>query len=82
MIVFKNPRDRNQFGNLARQVWPTNSKSLQKAYDDATSKPHGYLFLDLCQETNEKLRFLTNIFDKNIVAYTPNEEKHESIELT
>lgn len=73
IAVFKNPRDKSQFSYLARQIYPENPKALQNAYIDATRKPHGYLFLDLTQDTNDLLRFKTNIFpnDKVPIVYAP-----------
>jgi len=47
IVVFKNPRDRAQIRHLARQVYPDYPKFLEEAYYDATSRPHGYLLLDL-----------------------------------
>jgi hypothetical protein len=47
---------------LAHQVLPEDSKGLYKAYLDATQKPHGYLVLDLAQNTDNRLRFRTIIF--------------------
>jgi hypothetical protein len=61
-VVFKNPRDKAQFSHLARQVHPTNPKFLQEAYENATSRPHGYLLLDLKQSTPEALRYRSQIF--------------------
>lgn len=65
MVVFKNPRDQQQFQHLARQVYPENSKDLLRIYKEATSIPHNYLLIDLTQEISEILRFRTNIFNKN-----------------
>jgi hypothetical protein len=62
LVALKNVRDRNQFSFLARQVLPEDSASLCKAYSDATKNPHGYLILDFDQETNDLLRFRTNVF--------------------
>lgn len=62
MVIFKNPRDRSQFSFLARQMYPNNSKFLEEAYADATSKPHGYLFIDLKQSTHDSFRIRANIF--------------------
>ena len=61
MVYFKHPRDRSQITNLARQVFPQNVKFLQGAYDNATHKAHGYLFLDFKQTTPDEIRFRTNI---------------------
>jgi hypothetical protein len=45
LVVFINPRDSAQFSNLARQMYPNNSKYLEECYNDATKIPHGYLFI-------------------------------------
>lgn len=65
LIVFKNPRDQQQFQYLARQIYPEKSKDLLKIYKEATSTPHNYLLIDLTQEISDTLRFRTNIFSKN-----------------
>lgn len=65
LIVFKNPRDQQQFQYLARQIYAENSRDLLKIYKEATTKPHNYLLIDLTQEVNEILRFRTNIFNNN-----------------
>ena len=71
IVVFKNPRDAAQISYLARQICPENPKFIQEAYKDATSVPHGYLLLDLKQNTNDAIRFRTQIFDENPVIYVP-----------
>lgn len=72
LVVFKNPRDRSQFLHLARQLYPENPSELVKVYKEATSLPHGYLLIDLAQETPEALRFRTQIFNGNFtVVYCP-----------
>ena len=73
IVLLKNTRDKNQFTHLARQVYPEDSACLYKAYLEATDKRHGYLVLDFSQDTDDRLRFRTNIFpDKGPPAiYTP-----------
>jgi hypothetical protein len=71
IVVYKNPRDKNQVAHLARQVYPENWRGLHKAFLDATKQPHGYLLLDLCQDTPDLLRFRTNIFDEHPLVYAP-----------
>lgn len=73
IVVFKNPRDRAQIRHLARQVYPDDPKFLEEAYHDATSRPHGYLLLDLKQSTPDEYRFRTCIFpaDTTHYAYVP-----------
>lgn len=76
IVIFKNPRDRAQIRYLAQQVYPENPKFLQEVYNDATSKPHGYLLLDLKQDTSDNCRFRTSIFpdDKYHYVYVPRKE--------
>lgn len=73
IIYFKNPRDRTQIRHLARQVFPDNPKFVEEAYKDATTEPHGYLMIDLKQNTNDICRFKTKVFpcDENCVVYVP-----------
>ena len=61
IILFKNPRDAGQIQTLAQQLFPGKTKYLIDAYKQATSRPHGYLVLDLTQSTLEKHRVLSNI---------------------
>ena len=69
IVVFKNPRDRAQIRHLARQVYPDDPKFLEEAYYDATSRPHGYLLLDLKQSTPDEYRFRTCIFPEDMYHY-------------
>jgi len=46
---------------LASQLYPEYSVGLYNAYLDATQEVHGYLLLDLTQNT-DGLRFRTRIF--------------------
>lgn len=73
VIYFKNPRDRTQIRHLARQVYPDSPKFVEEAYKDATMKAHGYLLIDLKQDTNDMCRFKSNIypFDLSCVVYLP-----------
>lgn len=67
--IFKNPRDKSQVEYLARQISPRNPKALVAVFEDATQKPHSYLFLDLTQECPDEFRFRSNLFDRPIVVY-------------
>ena len=66
LILFKNPRDAAQISYLARQMFPGNPKLLQEAYADATTKPYGYLLIDLKTTTPESYRLRTQIFPGDI----------------
>jgi hypothetical protein len=80
LVLLKNVRNKNQFLFLARQVYPEGSHSLYDSYRDATIKPHGYLVLDFAQNTDDRLRFRTNVFtdDGPLTVYAPvNDEAHK-----
>ena len=69
MVVFKNPRDATSISHLARQMYPGRTKFALDAFKDATSIPHGYLLIDLKQDTSEDMRLRTCIFPDDDVQY-------------
>lgn len=72
IIYFKNPRDKTQIRFLSRQILPENVKFVEDAYKDATNKAHGYLMIDLKQNTNDLYRFKSNIFpNEYTICYIP-----------
>lgn len=77
LVLFKNPRDATQAGNLGRQMYPRRLKYFQSAYKQATSGAHSYLLCDLRQETPDHLRLRTNIFpeDQGQVVFVEKESK-------
>lgn len=76
IVIFRNLRDRSQIQHLSRQVYTENPRFLQEAFYHATSKPYGYLLLDLKQDTADNCRFRTNIFpdDEFERVYVPSKE--------
>jgi hypothetical protein len=80
LVALKNVRDRNQFAYLARQVLPEASASLCNAYREATQNPHGYMILDFAQDTDDRLRFRTNVFPDEhspVIDARENDESHK-----
>ena len=71
MVLFKNPRDATQIRTLSYQMYPRSSTFLVDAYEDATSKPYGYLLLNLRPDACDALRVLTDVFDEKPTAYVP-----------
>ena len=70
ILLTKNTRDKSQIQYLARQLAPDRPKFIQESYQDATSIPYGYLFIDLKPETPEQIRVRTGIFPGEVhVAY-------------
>ena len=63
LLLFNNPIDRQQVTTLARRIYPSNL--LIKKFEQATSKPFGYLVIDLKANTPEQDRLRTDIFEKN-----------------
>jgi hypothetical protein len=51
MVVFKNPRDVSQIMALTHQMYPQRTKYFLEAYTAATAQHHGYLVIDMKQET-------------------------------
>ena len=72
IVLFKNPRDGSQITHLAKQMYPGRVSYVQESFKDATTVPHGYLLLDLRQETPDQLRLRTSIFpNERQVVYVP-----------
>ena len=71
MVVFKNPRDGSQITHLAKQMYPDKIKYVKEAFTDATTRPHGYLFVDLKQDTPDNLRLRTDVLKSQQTVYIP-----------
>jgi hypothetical protein len=71
MVLFKNPRDATQIRTLGCQMYPENVRLLTDAYRDATSKPYGYLLVNLRPEACDALRILTDVLAEQSTAYVP-----------
>jgi hypothetical protein len=56
IVLFKNPRDANQGGTLARQLHPDKGKFMLEAFKYATEKSYGYLLIDLKPGTDKGFR--------------------------
>jgi Adenovirus IVa2 protein len=61
IILFKNPRDKQQVKVLARQMFDRDAPALEEAFSVASSNPHGYLLVDLKQDTPDHLRLRSKI---------------------
>ena len=73
IVLFKNPRDKSQITNLAKQFAPNNPSYVVEAFKKATTRPHAYLLLDFKQDTDDLLRIRDSVFkdahvfvDKNV----------------
>ena len=69
MINFKNPRDSSIITNLGRQMG--NTKFLQDVYRDATKEPYSHLLLDMRADTDNGLRYRSNVLEDIQRVYQP-----------
>lgn len=53
IVLFTNPRDKTMISTLGRQMFPETPKFLADAFQQATSRPFGYLFIDCKPGTDE-----------------------------
>jgi len=68
---------------LGNQVYPEDSLGLYNPYLHATQRPHDFLILDLTQDTDDGLRFRTNIFPTQYppVVYSDIDDEACEVEL-
>jgi len=58
--------------NLAKQLYPHNSRFAHEAYVDATKRPYGYILLDLRSDQDNDLHLIKNIFPgEHQIVYMP-----------
>ena len=69
IVRFKSPRDKQQISMLARQINPGKVQEFMMSYEDATSRPHGYLMLDLKPTTDDQKRLKTNVLPGEIAKF-------------
>ena len=62
--VFKNPRNSSEIRTLAQQLTP-GSLDLVEIYKEATKNPFSYLLINLTQECDPSVKYLSHIFDEN-----------------
>ena len=61
VILFKNPRDKQQVKVLAKQMYDRDSMAMEQAFTMASERPHGYLLVDLKQTTPDYVRLRSKI---------------------
>lgn len=62
IILFRSLRDSRQILAFGSQVYPGQSAYFKDAYQKATSKPYGYLLVDMNPATQDRYRLRTHIF--------------------
>ena len=70
IVLFKNPRDKQQIKVLSRQMFGNDSQAMEQAYALATERAHGYLLIDATQGTDDHLRLRSKILPhENLEIY-------------
>jgi hypothetical protein len=67
-VLFDNPIDRQQVGTSARRIYLYSHAIFMKRFQNATSRPHGYLVVDLKSCTLEQDRLRKNVFETESLA--------------
>lgn len=71
-VLFPNCRDRSMVRTLGLQVFPGKKDFLISAFEQATKKNFGYLFLDLTPNIDERLRVREGVLpDEQMFVYLP-----------
>jgi hypothetical protein len=71
MVLMKNPRDSYQAQVLSRQIMGDKARKFMDMYRRGTARPHGYLVVDLKQETTDGEKLKIDIFGENLEALVP-----------
>jgi hypothetical protein len=69
IVLFKSPRDKQQISMLARQINPGKVQEFMRSYEDATSRPHGCLMLDLKPTSDDHQQLKTNVLSGEIAKF-------------
>jgi hypothetical protein len=62
MVLFQNLTDVSQIMALAHQMYPRRTEFFLEGFARATARPHGYMVIDMKQNTPDILRLRTFIF--------------------
>ena len=72
LVLTKNVRDASRIVHLAKQLYPSNTKFFEQAYQMATKEPYTYLFIDLTPTCPGEIRLRSGIFPTdNHYVYQP-----------
>ena len=74
IVLFKSPRDVHQVATLSVQLGV--GSALADCYRDATCVPFVHLLIDLCPQTDDRLRYCRNSGNIPSKFYVPDNLKH------
>ena len=61
IIAFKNPRDKTGIRNILMQMYPERWRRILEVYNRITSRPFGYLFLDVHPASDDRFRLWSHL---------------------
>ena len=61
LIAFKNPRDQTGIRNVLTQAFPADWRDKLDLFQRVSSRPFGYLMLDLHPGSNDQFRFWSHL---------------------
>lgn len=75
IVLFKNPRDKSQISNFAKQFAPGKNGYIVEAFREATKRAYSYLLFDFEQNTPESIRVRSQVLpeEKPMVVWLPKE---------
>lgn len=82
LILFNNPVDKQSIMTLGRQMYPSNSQYFARHFEDAVSKPYGYLLVDLKATTDEHRRLRGNALTIDQSSIQPIRSGQEQVDTS
>lgn len=64
-VIFKNPRDKLGLRNLLTQAFPKRFRQVMDIFEKVTSRPYGYMVLDLHPGSDDAHRIYANVLQKD-----------------
>lgn len=64
-VIFKNPHNKLGLRNLLSQAFPKRFRQVMDIFEKVTSRPYGYMVLDLHPGSDDSHRIYTNLLKKD-----------------
>lgn len=71
VVLFRNFRDRTPLRAFAQQYMPENTRFITDVYQDVMKTMYGHLFIDLRQETDNRIRIRSSVLQEPVTVYLP-----------
>ena len=64
LVAFKSPRDKTGIRNVLQQMYPGKWRPIMEVYNQVTSAPFGYLFIDVHPTSDDRYRLWSRLTKK------------------